>query len=163
MVCENRATAWTGSCTGGQRTDYRYDVGSRLTRVCQQPSGASCGQTREFLYDQRGLLTAERHPEIGAAGNGRTFYTYDALGNVLTKDLDGTEKFDLGFAYDPASRLIRVEEPDPFAPACSRSSSTRARTRATTSARASSTRRGGATGCNRSRRCRCSPSISRAW
>jgi len=119
-VCENRATAWSGSCAGGQRTDYRYDVGSRLTRVCQQPSGASCGQTREFLYDQRGLLTAERHPEIGAAGNGRTFYTYDALGNVLTKDLDGTEKFDLGFAYDPASRLIRVEEPDPFAPGSTR-------------------------------------------
>jgi len=119
-VCENRATAWSGSCTGGQRTDYRYDVGSRLTRVCQQPSGGSCGQTREFLYDQRGLLTAERHPEIGATGNGRTFYIYDALGNVLTKDLDGTEKFDLGFAYDPASRLIRVEEPDPYAPGSTR-------------------------------------------
>ena len=119
-VCENRATAWSGSCAGGQRTDYRYDVGSRLTRVCQQPSGGSCGQTREFLYDQRGLLTAERHPEIGATGNGRTFYIYDALGNVLTKDLDGTEKFDLGFAYDPASRLIRVEEPDPYAPGSTR-------------------------------------------
>jgi hypothetical protein len=42
------------------------------------------------------------------------------LGNVLTKDLDGTEKFDLGFTYDPASRLIRVEESDPFAPGSTR-------------------------------------------
>ncbi|MCP4309596.1 MAG: hypothetical protein GY788_32915, partial [bacterium] len=108
-----------------------YDVGSRLTRVC---SNAACNaQIRRFVYDNRGFLIQERHPEIGVsevegsgntiidpdgfveeenadAGNDWTFYTYDARGNVLTKDVEGSTEFDLAYRYDPAGRLLAVEE-----------------------------------------------------
>lgn len=110
-VCEGSSALWSGSCGGGGiRTDYSYDVGNRLSEVCMVPrGGGSCGQARSFFYDQRGFLTAEIHPEIGGAGNGPTFWSYDALGNVLAKDLEGTN-FDLFFTYDPAGRLTRVDQ-----------------------------------------------------
>ncbi|MEM8962984.1 MAG: hypothetical protein AAGD38_15990, partial [Acidobacteriota bacterium] len=109
-VCENQDENFTTSCPAGAiRTTYDYDVGHRLTDVCQHDTGASCGQTRAFVYDQRGFLTSERHPEIGPSGNGWIDYTYDARGNVLSRDLAGSE-FDLVFGYDPIGRLIRVDE-----------------------------------------------------
>jgi len=110
-------------------------VGGRLTRVCLDREGQACGQIRRFLYDHRGFLTQERHPEIGTtesaaaflpseivdpdgfeeieaadAGNDWTYYTHDARGNVLTKRLEGSTDFDLDYFYDGAGRLIRVAE-----------------------------------------------------
>ncbi len=107
-VCEARADAWTGDCADGLETTYSYDVGDRLAGVCSNASGVSCGQTRSFTYDHRGFLTSERHPEIGPTGNGATSYTYDAGGNVLTKDVAGTTQFDLDYVYDRAARLAQV-------------------------------------------------------
>ena len=66
QMCEDMSATWSDEdgCTGIETT-YLYDVGSRLTRVCLDWDGAACGQIRRFLYDHRGFLTQERHPEIG--------------------------------------------------------------------------------------------------
>lgn len=136
FVCEGQSSVWSGGCTGVE-TGYLYDVGSRLTRVCSSQQGAACGQIRRFLYDHRGFLTQERHPEVGVnstrnpaeepptiidsdgleeidlaadIGNDWIYYTRNALGHVLTKTHQGSTQFDLAFHYDPAGRIVRVDE-----------------------------------------------------
>ncbi len=110
-VCEGRSAAWNGSCNaGGLLTRYAYDAGSRLTHVCQNRTGSTCGQQRFFNYDGRSFLTSETHPEVGPVGNGATTYSYDARGSVLSKRIGGSTEFDLDYFYDPAGRLIRVDE-----------------------------------------------------
>ncbi|MCP3994678.1 MAG: hypothetical protein GY722_06400 [bacterium] len=89
-----------------------YDEADRLAHVCAGPSGATCAQNRHFIYDGRGFLSSEQHPEIGPAGGGIANYTYDPSGNVLTKDITGTSDFALRYAYEPANRLITVGEVD---------------------------------------------------
>ncbi len=44
-------------------TSYDYDVAGRLTKVCMNVSGVTCGQTRLFTFDNRGFLAGETHPE----------------------------------------------------------------------------------------------------
>ncbi len=110
-VCEGSSAAWSGSCGGGGLlTRYSYDDGGRLTKVCQNLAGSTCGQTRLFSYDGRGFLLSETHPEIGPSGNGRIDYRFDAGGNAISKDLIGSTAFDLSFDFDAAGRLIRVLE-----------------------------------------------------
>lgn len=111
-VCENRSAAWTGTCGGvGIPTLYSYDVGDRLTYVCANASGSSCGQERDFIYDNRGFLVSETHPELN---NLATTYSYDSRGNVLLRDAPGgpsaSPDFDLEYLYDPAGRLTQVWE-----------------------------------------------------
>lgn len=92
---------------GGTRpiTEYTYDAGSRLTIVCANKSGSTCGQTRTFSYDNRGLLTGESHPESGPV----TYENHDARGHVGRRYL-ATGSFDLRFTYDEAERLTHVDE-----------------------------------------------------
>ncbi|MCP3998117.1 MAG: hypothetical protein GY722_24115, partial [bacterium] len=115
-VNEDRPSSGAGACSDetvtGLLTDYAYDEADRLVHVCAGPSGETCAQNRHFTYDGRGFLTAEQHPEIGPSGNGTANYTYDASGNVLSKDISGTIDFALRYAYDPANRLITVGEVD---------------------------------------------------
>lgn len=64
-------------------------------------------QKRTFTYNSLGLLTQEKTPERSDDGNvdgtGYTTYgSYDALGNVLQKSLDGLP---YTYAYDPLGRL----------------------------------------------------------
>jgi RHS repeat-associated protein len=89
------------------KTDYAYDEGSRLVRVCQSASGASCGQERLFSYDNRGFLVSEQHPEKGATGNGLVTYpAYDSRGHVLQRHDGSTSGGDsLRFVYDGAERV----------------------------------------------------------
>jgi len=108
-LCENQATAWTGTCQGIE-TRYEYLPQGALTRVCQNTSGSSCGQERLFDVDGRGFLLGEKHPEIGPSGNGWTTYARDALGNPTLRTIAGDSSFNLGFHYDAAGRLIRIEE-----------------------------------------------------
>ena len=64
-------------------TTYGYDVGSRLASVTQKAKNGATTytQTRTFTYDNRGFLTAEKHPEKGASGNGWvSYFSYDARG-----------------------------------------------------------------------------------
>jgi RHS repeat-associated protein len=64
-------------------------------------------QQRQFDYDNRGFLLAERVPEKGAAGNGWVYYSdYDAMGNVGRKS-DGD--VELVSRWDGAGRLRSVE------------------------------------------------------
>ncbi|MGZ5446428.1 MAG: hypothetical protein ACXW5U_32325, partial [Thermoanaerobaculia bacterium] len=105
-----RVTEAAGS-TSATITEYSYEVGGRLSKVCSGLSGGVCAQTRLFHYDQRGLLTSEQQPEKGASGNGIVSYTYDARGHVLAKtEGSSTANFSLGFVYDRAERLTQVKE-----------------------------------------------------
>lgn len=95
----------------GIKTRYAYDVGNRLSKVCQNATGtgtATCGQQRLFTYDHRGFLLSEQHPEKGVSGNGAvSYFNYDARGHV-TRKVDGPN--DLTFSYDKAERLTQVRE-----------------------------------------------------
>ncbi|MCP3905818.1 MAG: hypothetical protein GY715_19500, partial [Planctomycetes bacterium] len=64
-------------------TEYSYDVGNRLSEVSTAADGVT--QVRSFVYDLRGFLTSETHPEkVGAV----TYADYDALGHAGRK-VDG--------------------------------------------------------------------------
>jgi RHS repeat-associated protein len=96
------------------RTDYSYDEGGRLVRVCQNASGSSCGQERLWSYDNRGFLLSEKHPEKGTAGTGDdgfVFYSeYDSRGKAWRRR-DGADDtaHELNFDFsDPAERLLSV-------------------------------------------------------
>jgi RHS repeat-associated protein len=101
----------SGASGANTTTSYSYDVGGRLSAVFMAGGGQSQG--RDFVYDQRGLLLRERHPEKGTSGNGWVRYlSYDALGNPGRK-IDSVDsptatagaEVDLTFTYDRASRL----------------------------------------------------------
>ncbi|MEL7061322.1 MAG: hypothetical protein AAGN46_14965, partial [Acidobacteriota bacterium] len=108
-LCEAQDAPFPGSCQDAL-TRYEYDELDRLTEVRQNPGVAGGGQTRRFTYDGRGVMRSEQNPEVGPSGNGSTTYTFDALGNVLTRSIAGSTAFDLEYAYDRAGRLIRVAE-----------------------------------------------------
>ncbi|HEX3067372.1 MAG TPA: RHS repeat-associated core domain-containing protein [Thermoanaerobaculia bacterium] len=93
------------------KTTYAYDVGNRLASVSTASGGT---QTRELHYDLRGFLLWEKHPELGASGNGTTVYgssqtagSYDAGGHAHRKV---TGAFDLTTDYDAAERVTGVKE-----------------------------------------------------
>ena len=114
-VSENLASNAAGDCspgTFGWQTLYAYDEADRLVSVCAGGGTAGCDQERFFTYDGRGLLLSEQHPEIGPSGNGIARYSYDASGNVLSKDISGTPDFALRYRHDPANRLIAIDEVD---------------------------------------------------
>lgn len=94
------ATSWSGSSV---TTTYGYDVSDHLTSVEMTPAGGM-PQSREFVYDGRGWLTAETHPEL----DGALTYTYDALGHVVSKGVSADNALDLEYAYDAAGRLTGV-------------------------------------------------------
>ncbi|MEM9598130.1 MAG: RHS repeat-associated core domain-containing protein, partial [Acidobacteriota bacterium] len=84
-------------------TTYAYDVASRLTRV---RSGSGTVQERRYVYDNRGFLLSETHPEKGPAGNGTVTYgARDSQGRVL-RVTDGPS--DLNYGYDFLGRRTRV-------------------------------------------------------
>jgi RHS repeat-associated protein len=106
---------------GAVKTEYKYDLAGRLTDVSTTASGVT--QTRKFLYDNRGFLLVERHPEKGSAGDGLVYYgtfepdgfksAYDARGHVLRR-VDGTfgGSHDLAYTYDEMERLTKIEDLD---------------------------------------------------
>jgi YD repeat-containing protein len=102
----------SGNSNATTSTIYHYDIGDRLTLV---QSGV---QTRSFVYDGRGLLVAETHPE-----KGQTTYVipnsygipqgYDARGHARRR-VDGSPygPFDVTYSYDAAERLVSVQDFD---------------------------------------------------
>src|SRR5205085_1207556 len=86
------------------RTEYDYDAGGRLSSV-KMRGAEGIVQSRAFDYDGRGFLIWESQPESGMRS-----YTYDALGNVLTRSQSAAHTiFDLRYSYDAAARLRLVE------------------------------------------------------
>ncbi|MBV9071727.1 MAG: fibronectin type III domain-containing protein [Acidobacteria bacterium] len=96
--------------TPNSTTTYTYDIGARLSGVSMV--AGSNTQSRSFVYDGRGFLQSEQHPELGIDGNGTTTYTaYDARGHAgkkRTGPVGGT--YDLSFTYDSAERLTGVSD-----------------------------------------------------
>lgn len=106
-------TEGSGANNGNVTTYYGYDVGDRLITVATPAAEGT--QTRTFIYDGRGFLQYEVHPELGVAGGGTTTYSdYDSRGHVGRKISGLTDgAFDLKYTYDPSERLTDVTEPDP--------------------------------------------------
>lgn len=107
---DRQGRLWQVTEPSGTLTEYTYDLGERLSKVCMNGSGTSCGQVRSFVYDLRGFLGSETHPELGSAGNGSTSYLqYDARGHAGRRQT-GTSggNYDLTFGYDRAERLRTI-------------------------------------------------------
>jgi YD repeat-containing protein len=95
---------------GGSVASYGYDTGGRLATVDMTAAGTT--QQRRFVFDGRGFLITETHPEKGPAGNGTVYYyNYDSHGHAIRK-VDGslTSPSDLTFTFDAAERLVTVAE-----------------------------------------------------
>jgi RHS repeat-associated protein len=87
-------------------TTYTYDVLDRLVKV--EMPGPNGTQERAFTYDYRGFLTQEKHPEIGASGNGIAEYLeYDSRGRARRKKV-GTS--DIRMTLDSAERITEVKD-----------------------------------------------------
>lgn len=94
----------SGSGGGNVTTTYLYDAAGRLKKASTPAAGVT--QVRQFVYDGRGFLTKERHPEKGPSGNGWVTYSgYNARGQV-GKTVDGP--FTLKYTYDRAGRVQDV-------------------------------------------------------
>ncbi len=82
-------------------TDYSYDSLKRLTQIKQDANGSS-PQTANALtilnYDVMDNLTYVKNPV-----NGETIYTYDDLGNQLTRNSDDTGL--TTYTYDDAGNI----------------------------------------------------------
>ncbi|HEX8253877.1 MAG TPA: hypothetical protein VF846_12045, partial [Thermoanaerobaculia bacterium] len=95
-------------------TKYTYDLADRLlgVQMTATVNGVATTQPRKFVYDARGFLDYEEHPE-----NGKTDYDdYDAKGHA-TLQLAGASRgiFDLKLTYDAAERLVEVASREPAA------------------------------------------------
>ncbi len=85
---------------------FEYDSSDRM-RASYNITGTDVLRS-SFTYDNRGLLTSESHPELGQSW---IKYTYDARGNVLTREYGSPSKettYDLEYEYDAAERLTKV-------------------------------------------------------
>jgi RHS repeat-associated protein len=93
------------------RTRYSFDEAGRTVEVCQELDAGTCGQTRSFLFDNRGFLTSETHPEKGGtSANGTvSYFDYDSRGHAWEK-WDGGSARTLQFTFDKAERLTLVED-----------------------------------------------------
>jgi YD repeat-containing protein len=80
-------------------TTYGYDVGGRLISV--NMSDGPHTQSRTFVYDRRGFLIQETHPERPLT----TYSGYDGRGHATTRN-DGAAA--LTFDYDPAERVEAI-------------------------------------------------------
>lgn len=102
-----KVTEPSGALSADVTTTYGYDVGGRLSSV-STTEGATT-QNRTFVYDNRGFLGSECHPEKGATSSSGcvTYASIDARGHARFKT-DGPNS--LEFLYDEAERLKQVND-----------------------------------------------------
>ena len=86
-------------------TTFTFDPYDQKVKAVR--TGGGINQTRHYTYDARGLLLSERHPEVGASGNGWITFRPDAFGNPRRLQDGGR---DLTYRYDGAGRLTLIEE-----------------------------------------------------
>jgi YD repeat-containing protein len=67
-------------------------------------ASGQCGQTRSFIYDNRGFLTSETHPENGST----TYVSHDARGHLRRRYTGAPFQFDVELDYDRAERLVQA-------------------------------------------------------
>lgn len=110
VVEKSGATSASATTGADVTTTYAYDLGNHLSSV-SMPDGSTT-QTRSFVYDNRGFLLSETHPELGGVdGNGTIAYSnYDARGHALKRTTGSDSAFDLNFTYDKAERLTNVKD-----------------------------------------------------
>lgn len=85
----------------------RYDPDGKVVEIERRVNG-NVVQTREYGWDDRGLLVFEKHPEIGnSAGLGTISFAPDALGNPR-QVVDGLHS--LTYGYDGDGRLRSKSE-----------------------------------------------------
>ncbi len=89
-----------------QITYYRYNGSGTLGKLHSKAADTNVLQAREFIYDHRGFLLREKHPEKGPSGNGSVFYyDYDPSGKP-GRMVDGPNH--LGYSYDSLGRVLAV-------------------------------------------------------
>ena len=97
-----KMTEWgkNGAATTGS---YTYDINDHLSgTTIAAPEGS---QTRTFIYDNRGYLVSQTHPETGTT----TFQDYDAFGHAGRRIAGAAGgPFDLTFKYDVYQRLNEI-------------------------------------------------------
>ena len=85
----------------GSRTEYDYDGGNRLVRVCRK--GQAGEEDRETFYDRNPLGQVEC---IRDALGGEEHYAYDALGRMILKtDRDG---YRTAYGYEPDGKVKNI-------------------------------------------------------
>jgi YD repeat-containing protein len=87
---------------------YSYDIGDHLSTV--KITGPEGDQSRSFIYDNRGFLISEYHPENGTT----TYQKYDARGHSWEKRTAGDSAFDLNMTFDSAERLQQIDSRNPY-------------------------------------------------
>jgi RHS repeat-associated protein len=90
----------SGAAGAQVTTAYGYDPGDRLLSAATTAAGTT--QNRAYVYDGRGLLRSETHPERTGA---KTYSGYDSRGH-LHRAQDGVN--DLSYTYDGAERPLLV-------------------------------------------------------
>ena len=96
---------------GDVATTYGYDWADHLAAVDMKGADTvhEGTQTRRFVYDRRGFLAQETHPESGLT----KYSDYDARGHAHHRIAgDDNGPFDLTFDYDVAERLKQVSDLD---------------------------------------------------
>ena len=80
---------------------YRYDLNNRMTEEARTEGGTTLRSG--FAYDKAGQLTSFRRSDGYAEA-----YTYDPVGNMVEKVLNGTK---IAMTYDAANELKTMENP----------------------------------------------------
>ena len=80
---------------------YRYDLNNRMTEEARTEGGTTLRSG--FAYDKAGQLTSFRRSDGYAEA-----YTYDPVGNMVEKVLNGTK---IAMTYDAANELKTMESP----------------------------------------------------
>jgi RHS repeat-associated protein len=118
-VCEVTGATGGGSCAQtsgvtGYWTQYTYDALNDLTGVTQNAQSSGSKQTRTYVYDDLGRLTAETNPEAAT-----TTYTYDTDSTCGTSKGDLVKKVDaVGnttcYVYDALHRVTSTTYSGPY-------------------------------------------------
>ena len=97
----------------GQRIDYVRDALGRVTK--KTPAGRPASETVTYTYDTAGITGSYGKGRLATVvdGTGTTKFSYDARGNMLTKQqvIGTTTAATLKYTYDLADRIVSMTYP----------------------------------------------------